>query len=511
MAQVSEYISNVDASVVDSIPESLLYFVRQSGVDPNFREKYAQLEQTWSSLSDIYARGEAVLADPRAEGIHRTLNGAIMLGRNLVSVAKAGTLAWDSGASTQVISIIQTLLELKDQSPGATKIFNSSLQFLANMSNQSSNTPEVITKIFDGVLTGTPAATLDKLLERLEPSAAAPLLLIVDSCLRHSSVNCLKFYESDNGQTIFRWILNLTPIWYDLSNDIFINFVSLIIHHIIEFGYASQFLTQAIESETYEPTQVLSLLKLLDAGLADISLFEFAARKDLFDPIYTLFEETSKKAVPYMIHSKDNDKLSKDESAPIFHTWNLLIILLDFLEALLSDRIADAGQGTNEAIVQYAITQKPIVKALIDLFHVAQVHLPKANKLGEYVQAQTSETAESHTAQHTKFPLVKARIITLLGILTMGNRAVQDEIRERQGLELVLSNCIIDIHNPFIKERAIICLRYLLENNPENQAFVAKLEAKSTVTEEALDEAGLETEIIDGKIALKKKARVEEV
>ncbi len=37
MAQVSEYISNVDASVVDSIPESLLYFVRQSGVDPNFR------------------------------------------------------------------------------------------------------------------------------------------------------------------------------------------------------------------------------------------------------------------------------------------------------------------------------------------------------------------------------------------------------------------------------------------------------------------------------------------
>jgi hypothetical protein len=37
MAQVSEYVSNVDASVVDSIPEALLLFVRQSGVDPNFR------------------------------------------------------------------------------------------------------------------------------------------------------------------------------------------------------------------------------------------------------------------------------------------------------------------------------------------------------------------------------------------------------------------------------------------------------------------------------------------
>lgn len=383
------------------------------------------------------------------------------------------------------------------------------MQFLANLSNQASNTPAVITKIFDGVLTGTSAVTLDKLLTRLEPSAAAPLLLIIDSCLRNSNVNCLKFYETDNGQTIFRWILSITPFWYDMSNDIFINFVSLIIHHIIEFGYASQFLTCAIESEKYEPSQVLSLLKLFDAGLADVSSFEFATRKDLFDPIYTLFEETSKKAVPYMIHSKENDDLSENDSAPIFHTWNLLIILLDFLEALLSDRIGDANQGTNQPIVQYAITQKPIIKALVDLFHVAQVHLPKANKLSEYVQA--SDETESHTAQHTKFPLVKGRIITLLGILTVGNRAVQDEIRERQGLELVLSNCIIDIHNPFIKERAIICLRYLLEENAENQAFVAKLEAKSTVTEEALDEAGLETEIIDGKIALKKKAHIEEV
>lgn len=37
MAEVNAYISNVDKSVVDSIPEALLLFVRQSGVDPNFR------------------------------------------------------------------------------------------------------------------------------------------------------------------------------------------------------------------------------------------------------------------------------------------------------------------------------------------------------------------------------------------------------------------------------------------------------------------------------------------
>lgn len=250
----------------------------------------------------------------------------------------------------------------------------------------------------------------------------------------------------------------------------------------------------------------------MDAGLVDVGNFEFTTRKDLLEPVYTLFEETAKKAVPHMIACKDNDHLTEEESAPIFQIWSLLVILLDFLEALLSDRTTDGAQGCDQSIVQYVISTKPIVKTLVDLLHVAQVHLPKANKLSEYMAAQAQQdTTETHANQHKKFPLIKGRIICVLGILTMGNRSVQDEIRERQGLELVLSNCIIDANNPFIKERSIICLRYLLEGNTENQAFVAKLEAKSTVTEEALQEAGLETEIIDGKIALKKRSKIEEL
>lgn len=184
----------------------------------------------------------------------------------------------------------------------------------------------------------------------------------------------------------------------------------------------------------------------MDAALIDIGTLDFTMRKDLLEPIYMLFEETAKKAVPQMISCKQNGNLSDSESAPIFHTWNLLVILLDFLEALLSDRIADSNQGTNQAIVEYFISQKPIVKNLVELLHVAQVHLPKANKLSEYVAA--ADNLESHADQFKKFPLVKGRIICILGILSMGHKSVQDEVRQLQGLELVLSNCIIDIHNP---------------------------------------------------------------
>lgn len=41
-----------------------------------------------------------------------------MLGRNLVSAAKTGTFAWDAGAPTEIITVIQALLELNDQRPG---------------------------------------------------------------------------------------------------------------------------------------------------------------------------------------------------------------------------------------------------------------------------------------------------------------------------------------------------------------------------------------------------------
>lgn len=69
----------------------------------------------------------------------------------------------------------------------------------------------------------------------------------------------------------------------------------------------------------------------------------------------------------------------------------------------------------------------------------------------------------------------------------------------------MLSNCIIDNNNPFIKEQAIVCLKYLLQKNPKNQQFVADLEAKKVVDDQVLLEVGYQVEVIDGKVAVKRK------
>ncbi|KAK6457935.1 copper transport protein 86 [Scheffersomyces xylosifermentans] len=105
-----------------------------------------------------------------------------------------------------------------------------------------------------------------------------------------------------------------------------------------------------------------------------------------------------------------------------------------------------------------------------------------------------------------QFPQVKSLIIEVIAYLCHESFETQEKVRELHGLELVLSNCIIDENNPFVKERSIICLKFLLANNPGNQKFVADLEAKKTYDDEVLKDVGYEVEIENGKVNLKKSA-----
>lgn len=124
----------------------------------------------------------------------------------------------------------------------------------------------------------------------------------------------------------------------------------------------------------------------------------------------------------------------------------------------------------------------------------------------ENTERQTLKNKEHNIRNKSlkSFPEAKSLLIELLSYLVYESFESQEKVREHHGLELVLSNCVIDKNEPYIKERAIICIRFLLEKNAENQKFVAQLEAKKTYDEEALREVGYETEIIDGKLKLKK-------
>ena len=76
---------------------------------------------------------------------------------------------------------------------------------------------------------------------------------------------------------------------------------------------------------------------------------------------------------------------------------------------------------------------------------------------------------------------LKKLIILVLSSLVWKSRHVQDQIRETGGVDVVLNCTVHDANNPYIREHAVMCLKFLLEGNTENQKLVAELERRGVV------------------------------
>ncbi|KAK6459869.1 spinocerebellar ataxia type 10 protein domain-containing protein [Scheffersomyces coipomensis] len=200
--------------------------------------------------------------------------------------------------------------------------------------------------------------------------------------------------------------------------------------------------------------------------------------------IIKVFERFSQVCIDTITNNNDSESDNKELNELI------LIICLDI--------ISDLGKFNQ---VTKMLIHYDILTSLIPLFRAVHDNIKP-------ITLKTRARFEDLDNKETTFPQVKSLIIEIISYLTFENFEIQEKVRHLHGLELVLSNCIIDDNNPFIKERAIICLKYLLSQNAQNQKFVADLEAKGTneVNEEIIDKAGYEVEIVDGKVQLKQKS-----
>ena len=101
---------------------------------------------------------------------------------------------------------------------------------------------------------------------------------------------------------------------------------------------------------------------------------------------------------------------------------------------------------------------------------------------------------------------LKKLVVLVLSSLVWKSSTVQSQIRQYGGVELVLACCNYDAYNPYIREHAIMCLRFLLEGNLENQEIVEGLEARKVLPSEVLDSKGFETYIdSEGKVGLRRR------
>lgn len=115
---------------------------------------------------------------------------------------------------------------------------------------------------------------------------------------------------------------------------------------------------------------------------------------------------------------------------------------------------------------------------------------------------------------------LKKLTVLVLSSLIWKNRTVQDQVRVYGGLEALVSCCKTDENNPYIREHAIMCLRFAVEGCEENARVIRRMAASqgSSITEgpysgpaedvprEVLDTNGYETFMdTKGQVGLRRK------
>lgn len=86
-------------------------------------------------------------------------------------------------------------------------------------------------------------------------------------------------------------------------------------------------------------------------------------------------------------------------------------------------------------------------------------------------------------------------IVALIGNCVYRRKHVQDEIRSRNGILLLLQQCVTDEDNPYLREWGLWCVRNMLEGNEENQKEVSELQLQGSADVPEISALGLRVEI----------------
>ena len=76
---------------------------------------------------------------------------------------------------------------------------------------------------------------------------------------------------------------------------------------------------------------------------------------------------------------------------------------------------------------------------------------------------------------------LKKLTVLVLSSLIWKNKKVQDQVRDYGGLEALVGCCRHDEHNPYIREHAIMCLRFAVEGNPANAEMIKEMAGRMQV------------------------------
>jgi len=119
---------------------------------------------------------------------------------------------------------------------------------------------------------------------------------------------------------------------------------------------------------------------------------------------------------------------------------------------------------------------------------IVKKSIAHANK--QEVQPDTAETKKV-----CPYKGYRRDLVSVISNCLRTRKQVQDEVRERNGILLLLQQCVIDEDNPFLREWGLLAIWNLLDGNLENQNEVAELQLQGPVQTPEIANLGLKVEV----------------
>ncbi|XP_036433407.1 ataxin-10 isoform X1 [Colossoma macropomum] len=321
---------------------------------------------------------------------------------------------------------------------------------------------------------GFPHIFLD-LLELSDEKAVAYTCMVLHTCLDEDKTEQLR--TEPRPMNVALKVVELCRTLPDVDWTVLI---------VTQHFFRSAELTERMYAEMNDQER-LTLLELILAQLGE-------GKEDSLIPLRTAqflvscFQHSCRVVLSLSSVSSDDDQKAL-----------AVIMLLDILCEMTSD------QRTFMTLQDHP----DLLQTTVDL--LKDVHLlGKASKnVFSAAQEFSTFTRPGDASTHPALSF-KAHLIRLIGNLCHGHTANQDQVRELDGIALILDNCSIDSNNPFISQWAVFAIRNILEHNLENQKVVQGLRRQGVADDSMLREMGFRVEERNGSLLLRPLKKEEE-
>ncbi|ODQ49922.1 hypothetical protein SAICODRAFT_28070 [Saitoella complicata NRRL Y-17804] len=467
--------------------ESLKQIVFETQSNANLRELLGEEPMVWSNLVAV-VQGTSITSGQESS---ETIKNFLTFARNLLA---AGQQAQDNAGNANldktVESVLQACLANADNA-ALSNLITTSLQVLSNMIAGNTQQKE---RVWMNWVAYADEKFMNSLFAFSSKQAILPLLFFTWNCISEKASLRDTLLNTSSGKALLRQLSMIADDSFEESQPEAFELTYYIIASVIKNGGFEELYAVAKSDHYVLSDPQLNILKIVDAML-DSEQIDLTQQPQFPKSLVKVFKAVADRS-SFLMKALNNDQSTNTSNEKMDVTdatsvWTGVVLLLQTLTHLCSDTSA-----------KETLLKNGVLETTIALLGAANTYVPcrTIKSSGSVSSSPYDPTAEADSMK--AFAFVKRDAVKLLGTLCYRSQSVQDEIRRLHGVELILSQCNVDDDNPYLREHAVFCVRNLLEDNADNQALVAEMEAIKTLPSEALEGTGITPVILDGKVKL---------